>query len=360
MQASAPPTYIHSELSSHLIDIDREKETITQYKGSLSYSQSRNRFVVQLKNKKQGIHTSQKTFSANSNPNALRDAVKFLRNLSDQHQLTTTRPATYVELQKQIPASDIEYISAMFDGDGSVGVYKTRLRVAFYQSSNTGIPDVLLFIQKRFGGRLHSSKRRKSHKIEHSLKFTGERSQALLTHLGAHSILKRDQILEAVKFCELIHVKDTSKQRDEIAQKLKSLKQQDVLKEVDISVDKLTPAYMAGIFDAEGCIQLTSGSIRLQITQFNCPRFLEALVNKYQCGDIQEQGQFRVYAVHAFRIIEQLLPFSIVKKEQLKEAITYYNINHKRDGQLKKHFLTDLQRDQQQELERRVKKMKRD
>lgn len=115
-------------------------------------------------------------------------------------------------------------------------------------------------------------------------------------------------------------------------------------------ISKTDIAYIAGFFDGEGCISIAmSKHIRISISQ-KFPGVLHYIKNLLGYGKVvptykNRAYQFKIYGRDNYKkFIQTILPFSKVKKEQLKVGlellallgkpgwprITEANLNHRR------------------------------
>ena len=108
-----------------------------------------------------------------------------------------------------------------------------------------------------------------------------------------------------------------------------------------------TMAYLAGLFDGEGCVTYRQRSehrkgkrkaykfwcIRIEINMIDEPT-INFVNQTFKCGSIdyrkpyphQNHGQYRWRCSHrdAFKVAKELIPYSITKKDQLKQIINHY------------------------------------
>eukprot|EP00930_Biecheleria_cincta_P018123 TRINITY_DN14220_c0_g2_i1.p1 TRINITY_DN14220_c0_g2~~TRINITY_DN14220_c0_g2_i1.p1 ORF type:complete len:280 (-),score=33.33 TRINITY_DN14220_c0_g2_i1:25-864(-) len=174
----------------------------------------------------------------------------------------STRPVSQAELK---------YLGGFFDGDGCVSARSCTLdwRLSICQSQNSA--DILMAFYKTFGGGIY-----------HQMAGTGLANAALMwiasgsaagdariaaAHLAEVSFLKREQLLLAA------HWPKCKDMRAGALTKLKMYKQKPETREFAISWP-----YLAGCFDAEGCIVVPPKevAVRLDISQ-NHKELLESI-----------------------------------------------------------------------------------
>ena len=172
---------------------------------------------------------------------------------------------------------ELEYLCGFFDGDGCVAMPATRgdFRLQVAQSINTA--HILLRFRRVFGGAVYACEQR-----------TGFSQATLQWHVTCKSAafaaglmasvpsMKQNQLeIAASGTVEAVH-------RSKVKAMLKNMKQKDYIPR-SLAV---TGPYLAGFFDAEGCIGVSpvANTLILRITQVN-PATLESLL-----AFLQDQG----------------------------------------------------------------------
>lgn len=150
---------------------------------------------------------------------------------------------------------DPSYLSGFFDGDGSIYLGKCGfLAVTFSQC----VLNVLLKIQMKYGGMITSRDTKKTnHRIQYTLTLIGPDSEKILRDMQPHSILKLHRIEAGLEYLKYNNKKMTPAKKALIKkiyelQKVKNEKEQDLV--------RVNWPYIAGLFDAEGCITVPEGS----------------------------------------------------------------------------------------------------
>ena len=96
-------------------------------------------------------------------------------------------------------------------------------------------------------------------------------------------------------------------------------------------MDGIQIGYAAGFVDGEGCIAIASnGALRLTVCQM-VREPLDALHEAFGVGSICQTSSTGLYIWQVeghgvIDVLEVLLPYLIVKKEQAKLALTYYDV----------------------------------
>lgn len=165
----------------------------------------------------------------------------------------------------------IQHICGFLGGDGSISVLvrkdgSLQFRVEIYQSRK----DILDSLQKDFGGQVVREKQWRDYLEEDNNKYTHYKTpykllwsaaerEGIINTLLPHMILKYDQLKRASELLPYLH--DSSKEAQNIrtmmAREISSMKSRwktGVLPELPF--DRLCDPYVAGLFDAEGCVQV--------------------------------------------------------------------------------------------------------
>ena len=179
-----------------------------------------------------------------------------------------------------------EYLAGFFDSDGSIYFDKTTLKINFSQC----VLNVLLLIQKKYGGTLYKNNKRSDVKrIEYNLIISGEYCKEIINILSQTSVLKIDKINIGKEYLKYIN-KESSYEKTELIEKFKTLTKQDD----EIYFNRINWKYIAGMFDGDGCITINYCDLdknRLNITFSICqkytPKFLEYIKN-FMINDLNE------------------------------------------------------------------------
>ena len=165
--------------------------------------------------------------------------------------------AKHAQQCKQVPPRVLSYLAGFFDGDGCVTTGAT-LRIRLQVSQTESNSAVLLFFRNIFGGSITREHHARG-LCRPSLQWyvLGETVQQVAALLSACTLCKRPQLAIASSWPQ------EHKLRAEAAATLKLLKQK-------APAEASCPSwqYLAGFFDAEGCIALRpAGNLRLEIKQ---------------------------------------------------------------------------------------------
>ncbi|CAE7030805.1 unnamed protein product [Symbiodinium natans] len=155
-----------------------------------------------------------------------------------------------------VPVQLLRYLAGFFDGDGCVRGHRTSVELSVGQSSSNAA--ILVLFLKTFGGAVYvHSKGRGIRRPALRWSITGKAAQQAAARLAEETVVKRRQ-LELVT-CWPVKMQD----RIPAMMKLVALKSQQ-----DAPRHTCSWAYVAGFFDAEGCIYLSPHqSITLYLAQ---------------------------------------------------------------------------------------------
>jgi hypothetical protein len=292
-------------------------------------------------------------------------AVDWKRRTNDELQLTKIETIPLAQIEQPSDEKQ-QYISGFFDGDGSVVCTRSKLAVIFGQSRNSGIPPVLTWIQKYYGGSIRQQTKKKSaigkHRDAYVLQLN-KRGQLrfLLPMLTDNCTLKQPQVSAALSLLKKIPDGrvDGSANRSPflvLDSKLKSQKTE--YHSVAIDPKKLTPAYLAGLTDADGSVWMDD-TLHLSITKPSCPNLLDAIkITRGNGTVLGNQKYYQCRGDNAKAFIRDILPYSIVKKDQLELALTWRELQvstHKK-GNKKREVDAQVKMDKLAESCKRLKK----
>lgn len=254
---------------------------------------------------------------------ALREAENYRRTMSAKLGKTkTVTIPTILRPDVPIPDTVIEYTSGFLDGDGCVSVCKGRCRarasIGFSQSSASGEPEVLRFLQSYYGGNIyhhHRSADNSAHRPSYDMRLPSDCVEPFVRQVLPRCVIKVPQVQLVLDYV-------TGRIGETVAMEQSKRLHAEYGKQVDLARDRITPAYTAGILDAEGCVMLDNGRVRVSIAQ-RCPEFLRALQSVYGGSVISPQRDIKFYGPTAVSLLRAVEPFLHVKKEQVRLALAY-------------------------------------
>jgi intein/homing endonuclease len=248
-------------------------------------------------------------------------------------------PGTPLCLVQPIPEEVQDYISGLVDGDGCIEMNRKTITVSIGQSGTLKeAPKVLQFMRKWFGGSLKISKsylkKHPTWRPSYKLRITcREEMIILLTFLERKCALKSPQAKIALVYTlDRGRAISEGKEYDTIYAKTKttltSMKKLEAYQNVPIIANRITKAWLAGFFDAEGCVMFPM-CLKAQVTQKQSPLILKTIKILRKCGAIHGI-EYVVYGKYAEQFLKDILPFSIVKKEQIEIALRIFELQQER------------------------------
>lgn len=276
---------------------------------------------------------------------AFMGAKEFQQVTSDSMGLTEIAFPSDLALEQK------SYFAGFIDGDGCIAVTKPgSIRVRGNQSQSHGIPDVLQALKQAYGGTFainHNRtrfypKRRKCYKWG----LDGIDALPAIKDVAEHALLKANQAQEIFNFVTTYDTHLCS----QIYDKLHQMKSLDSYRQVKMKNERLNLPYIAGFFDAEGCIQIAAkASVSIVFAQKSSLALLEAINAFFQnSGTVFQNGALIFCGCHAENVLKAILPHLIVKKDQAVlalEAFTYARVNYRyRDSKMLKRMAFIRQR----------------
>ncbi len=315
-------------------EIDRVNMVMKVYQGNIQTRNKRQVVTITKRIDGRNVVMDRKRFDIYD------EAWEFLKNRSDFHGFTKTREISYLDLNEIIPEDVKQYCAGVIDGDGSIGYTKNSASVQISQSYDSGFPPVLLFIKRYYGGSIlgydsKNSKWRKKWLLYNS-------SREILEMIEKYCILKSNQ---ASLVLNLIDTNDTIEQKrlkDEIIETHKTENYQK--RELDFST--MCPAYIAGLFDAEGCVALyketkpddeywSAYRVHSSIAQRNSTKLLHG-INEYinKLGTVTADHLYFQSQPAVLSFLSIIYDYLIGKKEQADVMNDYLYMMKNRENVL--------------------------
>jgi hypothetical protein len=222
-----------------------------------------------------------------------------------------------------------EYMAGLIDGDGSITVRReTQGRSSGYNGTvmltiDLCEPSVILLLYTTFGGTYEEKAARKENdRKQHRWTMSGPRGVQMTERILPHLILKKKRAEHALKFWEMkCSGTATNADLDTIFNENSEMQQLDQLSFENDDIERITDKYVAGLFDAEGCVNVYQHSFALTITQKMRPEILHALADVYGMGKVYENIYWKIGTMEEFPLFSQrILEHVIVKQTQLEIA----------------------------------------
>lgn len=227
------------------------------------------------------------------------------------------------------------YLAGFFDGDGSICITQgLSLQIQFTQC----VKSVLIKIQEIFGGSLYSREgKNENQRIQHSLRLCGRDCEKILKYLNIGSIMKWEQVQIAKRFINLNNLQDLENKKIELREKMRKLNKSYKITH-NKPYDKMNWEYIAGIFDAEGCIHMSkkqkkNGSYRycfgyIKICQKNDFQLLNKIREFVGHGRTNDKLCWKTERMDFAKYdLTRIYPLLIVKQKQAKDCLEFLDCN---------------------------------
>lgn len=216
-----------------------------------------------------------------------------------------------------VPPEVQQFISGVIDTDGCIqfrdghlGREKPFPQVCIEQAHEAGEPAELVYIQRFCGGdiievtpkpqprgrrRLWRLAITRLHEVEYVIRM----------HVR-YGVMKKPQA-EVV----LLYLENDRLCGQECHRLITEMKQ--IYHLVKIDLDRLTFAYLSGVFAGDGCVDMKKNpptfSVRARIARRSCIPFLEAIRTKVGAGQIEAATNFALYGRQAAAFLENIRPY---------------------------------------------------
>lgn len=175
------------------------------------------------------------------------------------------------------------YVAGLYDGDGSFIIHKIDSGYQLSVTLSQSVKNILILLQQKYGGYIYTGKRKnEQQRINYGYRLSGIHAIRILKDLKDHIILKYHQVLNCIEFYSLIDKVNKIKEKEEHYLKNRQLNKLELV--LDKPLYRINDNYIAGIFDAEGCIgimrrdnDVIRPTIYAQISQKNHPYALEII-----------------------------------------------------------------------------------
>lgn len=236
------------------------------------------------------------------------------------------------------------YTAGLFDAEGCIGLYLsaqkttgTRKIQSAVVIANVHLP-VIKWLQSTFGGAYTKNTPQKGRPWYQWR--AGEGAARFLSELLPYLHVKRKEAELILRYFEVKDTKDYE-EFDRISEELRLLKDRecsttDTLDSLNTE-DKLTHAYLAGLFDGEGCITVAKAStVNKLILHVNFANTYFPLIETFKRiysgwhqttplhGNNKESYRWWITKKdQQEKFLLQVLPYLIIKREQAKLALKY-------------------------------------
>lgn len=215
------------------------------------------------------------------------------------------------------------YMIGFLDGDGEIVFENGRVRVRAKQSSASGKPEILRYLWYYLGGSIILAGKPKNENQRQAYQYTLCVQAIVKQFLYWWSELGVIKNMEAKTARDYILTGSKDNWRT-AQQQLRDNREARKDSKYKVHRNRMNWIYLSGLFDAEGSVGVYTGGMRLCIAQSSCPNALEAIREFWGTGCSSVcLGQVRASSLIWKNVLTLLLPWSIVKKEQILVAIDF-------------------------------------
>ena len=227
-----------------------------------------------------------------------------------------------------------QYIAGFADGDGSICMTKISGGYQLLGHFSQSYPLFCFILQKSIGGSIYNSNREKQKKrMEYTLRLCGKDNLPFFKIMKEHAIIKMKQAELGEYFLNNYHrkINGNEEQVEQIYNKITDLNKSCPIPEERFN--KLNWIYIAGLFDAEGCIICsvsTKKRYNLYLTQKNHMDLLEQIKNYIGYGAVKKDDYRIVISTipNVIHFLNQTIQYLIVKRKQAEAMLKYLNKRH--------------------------------
>ena len=253
------------------------------------------------------------------------------------------------------------YIAGFIDGDGCIFIRKIT---DGYQSGFTITQcrtNILQIIRYHFGGSITSSTNRNNKTInlmneeneyyhkhnirnQYNLLIRNNEYQILLEYLQNSFIIKENKYQCLYEFNKLVNLPNKYEEKNELYKICSENNVKTTI--IESNLYKLNIEYIAGLFDAEGCLYINNKKYTkfyISIAQKNHPQILYEIVKYLGVGIIDCENKFKIYKkFDCLKFIQLVKPHLIVKYNQ---AIAFETFLQTNDNNIKEQMYTICNRE---------------
>jgi hypothetical protein len=236
------------------------------------------------------------------------------------------------------------YIAGFIDGDGCIFIRKIADGYQSGISITQCRTNILQIIRYHFGGSITSSSNRNDKTViliddinnyyhkhnvrnQYNLLIRSNEYQVLLNYLQNSFIIKEKQYQCLYDFNKLANLPNKYEKKEDLYLKCSTLNKSCEIDEHYLT--RLNIEYIAGLFDAEGCIYIRENrsSYYISIAQKNHEKILQGIVNFLGFGKV-ETHKFKIYKkTDCLKIIRLIKSHLIVKYNQAIAFETFLGTN---------------------------------
>jgi len=211
------------------------------------------------------------------------------------------------------------YIAGFIDGDGTIYIRKIKdgYQVGITISQCRSV--ILYILKHHFGGEVSFNlENQEGQRNCHSYVNRGKTLPFLVDYIKDEILIKKIQIDAVKNILPLLN-----KQNDEKEKYFQECFNQNKEK-IHVDIPNLKIEWIAGLFDAEGNIQLTERGVRIKITQKNNVKCLEKIKEYFGYGKVDKILWVIYSKENCIDFCNKIKDYLIVKRNQIEKVLEYF------------------------------------
>jgi hypothetical protein len=236
-------------------------------------------------------------------------------------------------------APEPSYIAGFIDGDGCIFIRKIKDGYQTGISVSQSRTNILQVLRYHFGGSIVDSHVKNrvdgNRRNEYCLFIRSYEYDEIINYIKDSVVIKVPQMNSLSSFSKLANRPGFETEKQALYETCSTFNQTKNIPSEQLKLDRINYAYVAGLFDAEGCICIRRRETKydwfISITQKSYPAVITHLISFLGFGSINEGFRFKIYKTsNCLQFLSIVKPFCIVKLKQIElfeEFLTCNNLN---------------------------------
>lgn len=225
--------------------------------------------------------------------------------------------------EKQIPHPS--YIAGFIDGDGSIYIHRINEGYQSGISISQSRTNILQIMRYHFGGNIYNTRQHtdtsqivKHKRNEYTYILTSKEYKYLIEYLYNSFIIKHNQYMCLLEFSNYVNKVNKHKEKECFYRRCKEY---NICKNSILQLQNINIQYIQGLFDAEGCVFISSNlqGWKITITQVSYPKVLYEIQKFLGYGIVKDDNKLYIFKKdECLKFIETIQCGTIVKYRQLE------------------------------------------
>lgn len=240
-------------------------------------------------------------------------------------------------------APDPSYIAGFIDGDGCIFIRKIKDGYQTGISVSQSRTNILQVLRYHFGGSIVDShvKNREdgNRRNEYCLFIRSYEYDDIINYIRNSAVIKVPQMESLFSFSKLANRPGFDAEKQALYEACSAFNQNKNIPVENLRLDRINYAYLAGLFDAEGCICIRKRETKydwfISITQKSYPAVITHLITSLGFGSLNEGFRFKIYKTsNCLQFLSIVKPFCVVKLKQIElfeEFLTCNNLDRQKE-----------------------------